>query len=510
MKQLQLRIIQTSDLHGYVLPKSYATKIELPLGLSKVATFVRDHRNENTLVIDTGDTIQGSPLTYYLSKANYNTNPLATIMNYIGYDYITIGNHEFNYGLDYLDSYLGHVNAKILNANILTSNKPLYGNKYDIVKIDGFTIGIIGVTTHYIPNWEQPSNIKDITFLDAFSETKKLAQELKPQVDFLIVNYHGGFERDLQTNELIVEDTGENQGSKMLNEIPEIDLLLTGHQHRNERGVLNNTHYIQPGFNGGSVGLIDITLTEESSTVLKEVIYLNDIEPDQTVLDIIQEAEEQTNEYLDQTVGYLEEDLLIENHIQALLNKHPIVSFINQVQLDYTKADISCCSLGNDVSGFNKEITIRDVISTYIYPNTLVIKEITGQVLLEALEKNAEFFTIENNQIVVAEKYKYPKLQLYNYDMYDGISYTINLSKVQGHRISDVMVQDKPLDLNKTYTIALNNYRAAGGGDYTMYKNAPTVKDTQKEILEVLIDYIVRVKNLTINHTDNITIKKDA
>ena len=153
-------------------------------------------------------------------------------MNVIGYDYITIWNHEFNYGLSYLDSYMNHMNAEILNCNIRKNNLPLYGVPYIIKEINGFKIGIIGVTTHYIPNWEQPSHIENITFSDAFESTKKYAKELKKQVDFLIVNYHGGFERDFTSNELVVEDTGENQGSKMLHSIPEIDLLLTGHQHR--------------------------------------------------------------------------------------------------------------------------------------------------------------------------------------------------------------------------------------------------------------------------------------
>lgn len=501
----QIRLLQTSDLHGYIYPRSYATMKPEQVGIAQLSSLIKKYRNEFTLLIDTGDTIQGSPFTYFLSKEIPVINPIAKIMNYLKYDYLTIGNHEFNYGRNYLDSYLKNVDATILNCNILKDGKPFYGIPYDFREVNGVTIGVIGVTTHYIPNWEHPSTIEDLTFVDAFEALKKTVDGIRDKVDIVIVNYHGGFERDFATGELNVEDTGENQGYKMIKDIDGIDVFLSGHQHRFLTGELFNTHYIQPGFNGSNLSLIDITYDTETRLVDVDMSLLKPSEDiDRNLLKLVDKMEEKTNKFLDTPVGHTKENLLIKDQLEARINKHPLITFINQVQLDYTKADISLCGLGNNVSGFNKDISIRDIISTYIYPNTLIVKEVTGQVLITALEKTAEFFESENGKIVVNSKFKTPKVQLYAYDMYDGIDYTISLNKPVGQRISNVMFEGKELDLNRTYTIAMNNYRASGGGDYLFYKDAVTINDTQTEILEILIDYIYREKELKINHRNNI------
>ena len=507
MKNTKVRILQTSDLHGYIYPKSYATKDNENIGLAKVATLINENRTEKSIVIDTGDTIQGSPLIYYFSKHGQGKNPLVDIMNYINYDFVTIGNHEFNYGLEYLGNYLNYLDAKIINSNIIKNGKPLFGNPYEIIEIDGIKIAIIGVTTHYIPNWEQPSTIKNIDFVDAFEACKNTVNEVKDTVDFVIVSYHGGFERDLESNELVVEDTGENQGSRMLNEIEGIDLLLTGHQHRSEQGIKNNTIYVQPGFNGQSVSLIDLEFNDKELVNYEtNLLSTENYNADEHVLDLAKDVEEKTNIFLDTPVGSTTFDLLIKDQLDARLNKHPLVTLFNQIQLDYTGADISSISLGNNVSGFNKKISIRDVISTYIYPNTLVVKNVLGSDLLKGLEKTAEFFMVKDGKIDIHEKYKTPKVQLYNYDMYDGIDYTIDLTKEFGSRVTECLFKGKPLEKDKLYKVAMNNYRAAGGGDYTFFKNSETYKDTQTEILEILIDYIVREKDLVIDHKNNIKI----
>ena len=171
MNTYKLRILQTSDVHGYVYPRSYSTKEFENTGLGQISTLINNLRTPSTLLIDSGDTIQGSPLTYFQAKENIGTiNPL------------TLGNHEFNYGIEYLESYLNNINAEILNSNLICkdTNKPIYGNPYKIINLDkGPKIAIIGVTTHYIPNWEQPSHIKNINFLDAFITTKILVKEVK-------------------------------------------------------------------------------------------------------------------------------------------------------------------------------------------------------------------------------------------------------------------------------------------------------------------------------------------
>lgn len=510
-----LQILHTSDIHGYIYPTSYSTKQEQHMGLAKLQTLITKIKQPQHLLIDTGDIIQGSPLTYHYAKQGRETiHPMAKVMNHMNYHYITIGNHEFNYGLSNLNHYLDYLDATILNANLLqsTTHQPYRGITHDIKCYpDGPTIGIIGVTTHYIPNWEQPSHIQNIEIIDAFTTTQQLAKQLRPTVDILIVNYHGGFERDFTTYELSTEDTGENQGFRMLQDIPEIDILLTGHQHRLLHGSLFNTTYSQPGFNAQHLveinieGTFDNTWTFTTKTTLHNT---TSVLPDKTIMALVESEETATQTYLDTPVGHLDKDYLITNQTEARLHKHPLVSFINQVQLDYTGAEIASCSLGNDVSGFKKDITIRDVISTYIYPNTIVVKQMTGAELKRALEKTATFFTIKHDTIVISDEYNDPKLQLYAYDMYDPIHYTITVSNPIGERVSEITLDGKPLELQSTYSVVMNNYRASGGGDYLFIKDCPILEDPQIEIIEILVDYILKKNQITINHHDNITIVK--
>ncbi len=511
---VKLRILQTSDLHGYVYPYNYSTRQEENVGIAKLSTVMKKYRDENTILIDTGDTIQGSPLTYYQAKENmHEINPMANIFNYLKYDYFTLGNHEFNYGMDYLCHFLHNLKPMILNSNLLDikTNQPFIGKPYHIMEIPNWPkVAIIGATTHYIPNWEQPAHIENLDIKDAFETTKKYVDEIKDVVDFIIVNYHGGFERDFITCELDTADTGENQGFKMLQEIPEIDLLLTGHQHRSLSGNLFGTHYTQPGYNARQVAKIDINFeyinNEWLPFISNELIDIENNIADQDILDLIRNVEEKTQSFLDTPVGTMDKDLLIPNQLEARLNKHPLVSLINQIQLEYINADIAMCSLANQVSGFKKVITIRDVIGTYVYPNTLVVKKMSGKILKQALEKTAEFFTIKENKIVISDDYNHPKLQLYAYDMYENIEYTMKISNPIGNRITNLTFKGKQVKEDDVFSVIMNNYRASGGGDYFFIKDCEVIKDTQIEIIELIINYILKNKHITIHHQNNIKI----
>jgi len=511
------RLLQTSDVHGYLYPKSYATKKFTNIGLAQVSTLIEKYRTKNTILIDTGDTIQGSPLTYHHSKESASKqHPMSKIFNYLKYDYITLGNHEFNYGNENLNNFANYLDAKILNSNLLNikTNKPIFGKEYEIINYkNGPKIAIIGATTHYIPNWEQPSHIEHIKFIDAFEAIKKNVSIVKEteNPDFIIVNYHGGFERDLETHLESTEDTGENQGFKIIKEIDGIDLLLTGHQHRTLAGKLFDSFYIQPSFNGTGLGYFNVDFTYKKnkwSFEVKNIEVLNttDIAVDNSLLELVNEDEEKTQIFLDTPIGISKKDFLIKDQLEARINKHPLITLINQVQLQYSKADISSCSLGNNVSGFKKDITIRDVLSTYLFTNTLVVKKVKGDILLKALEKTAEFFEINNGLVVISDKFNTPKLQLYAYDMYDNIDYTIDLREPHGKRIKNVLFKDEPLKIDKYYSVVMNNYRATGGGEYLFFRDCKTLKDIQVDVIELLINYIYNKKNIKIDEINNINI----
>lgn len=297
----------------------------------------------------------------------------------------------------------------------------------------------------------------------------------------------------------------------MLQELPEIDVLFTGHQHRLLQGAHGKTTYTQPGFNAQHLAEVLVTFTYDNGWKTTSEVTLHDVSevtPDPTILSLLQDIESNTQSYLDTPVGSLDKDYLITNQLEARLHKHPLVSLINHIQLDFTKADISICSLGNGVSGFKQSITIRDIIGTYPFPNTLVVKAMTGSQILHGMERSAEFFTLSNNKIVISSEYNLPKLQLYAYDMYDPVKYTIDMTQPRGSRIKNATLHGDPLDNETSYNVVMNNYRASGGGDYLFIKDCPVVHDTQQEVIDLLIQYIVSNQHIAIPHTSNITILK--
>ena len=239
----QLKIYFTSDLHGYIYPTDYTDRTEKPMGLLNILSQYK--KDGNTLIIDGGDTIQGSPFMTFLSSENLEKHPMAMVMNEGGYDYVTLGNHEFNYGYNYLKSYLTHLNAKCLCANVVDKTGVLPIASSDIkVMENGLKVGVIGFTTDFIPIWEKAYNLTNFEVRDTFSSIQALHDELKSQVDVLIGIYHGGFEYDLQTHEQL-SSSSENIAYKICKEL-QFDLLLTGHQHVPlQNQTLFGTHIIQ-------------------------------------------------------------------------------------------------------------------------------------------------------------------------------------------------------------------------------------------------------------------------
>lgn len=515
-ESFEVKIFAMSDTHGALINQNYADNSKTPYGVSKLYTYISKHRTESSLLIDCGDTIQGSPLMYYHQlHRNESPNPVGLVYNHIGVDYFIPGNHDLNYGKDYLCNFIGNLKAKTLSANIIDSDKNSYfGVPYDIVTYEnGIKIGIIGITTDYIPNWERKENIQGLTFLSPIESLKKYIQELKKEeVHAIIVAYHGGFERDLDTFEPYVQDTLENVGSRILEQFSEdIDVFLTGHQHRSINRMYKNTVIIQPAVNGKLLGEVhlhfeknqDWKIINKDHSLVSSYEYPSDLGVEKLMEGLL----EKTNLFLDEPIGYVpDNDLLVTDTFDARLKKHKIVTFINQVQLSATKAMISAASIGNEVTGFQQHISVRNVLSTYVYPNTLTVLKIDGFHLRQALEKNAEYFVLQDGKITFNPKYAYPKIEHYNYDMFDGISYTIDITKPYQSRIVSLKYGGKNVSDTDEFTLVLNNYRASGGGEFEMYQGLEIVKEFQLDVAELMTNYIREKKTIVIPNIKNIKI----
>jgi 2',3'-cyclic-nucleotide 2'-phosphodiesterase / 3'-nucleotidase len=504
---IKLTILETSDIHGSIFPINYATNEKREVGLAKLSTLIQNvrKRDSNTILIDNGDLIQGTPLTYYYARINSkDINPIIKVLNYLKYDLAVIGNHEFNYGKDLLERAIRESKFPWLSSNIICKDneQPYSGSNYVIKEYkNGLRVGIIGLTTKYIPNWENPTNIDGIKFEDPVMHAEKLVKHLKDKekVDVVIVAYHGGIERNIDNGIETENLTGENQGYELCMKVPEIDVLLTGHQHRviSER-VINGVLVLQPGSNGmylGKVELIMKRIDGKWGIVNKssKLINVKNAEIDDNVLKMVNTYEENTQNWLDKPIGKIKGNMLVKDPLEVRVKDNALIEFINKVQMEYSGASISNTALFDNFSpGFSSEVTMRDIVSNYIYPNTLKVIRIKGKDIKAALERSASYFeTFDGKEIKVNPKFCNPKIQHYNYDMWEGIDYILNISKPHGDRVVKLDYKGYPMEMEMEYDVVMNNYRAGGGGEYDMFQNKPVIKDMTTDVSELIANYIL-------------------
>ncbi|HLR14336.1 MAG TPA: bifunctional UDP-sugar hydrolase/5'-nucleotidase [Bacillota bacterium] len=518
MEKTSLTILFTSDIHGSVLPINYGSNDYSPIGLATYATIVEKirSRKENVLVLDNGDLIQGTPLiTHYMKELTHQKHPMIEIMNKIGIDASVIGNHEFNYGKDVLTKAIQDSKFPWLSANILNKDtkEPMFGQPYMIKQLDnGVKIAVVGVTTDYIPHWESPEHIQGITFTDARDTLEQWVNYVRKTEapDLVIASYHGGFERDLSTGERTERETSENQGYAMCETIEGIDLLLTGHQHRQLTGEINGIPVLQPGKNGEQYGKVTIQLTKEQdawnkTSITTELCSLETVESREDIVSYIQPFEDSTQKWLDQPLGYTKGDMTIQDPLEVRKQAHPFISFIQRVQKDVSGAPISVTALlNNDTTGFRSTVTMRDVVSNYMYPNTLTVLKLTGADIRAAIEQSACYFMLdEDGEITVNPEYIEPKPQHYNYDMWEGVEYTIRVSKPFGKRLEKLTYHDEPIKDDDTFDVVINNYRASGGGEFHMFPGKPIVKEIQKDTVELIHSYFERYPTIEATTPNN-------
>lgn len=499
---MKIVIYQTSDLHGYIYPTNYVN--DQPLGFLKIASYIlNDEKNyDASLKIDCGDLVQGSALTHFLSKQAIEENPIIKGLEFINYNVYVLGNHEFNYGLEYLTNAYNKVSDKVINANI--KGLPFNTKPYEVFDFNGFKIGCIGFTTVYIPNWEQEVNIKNLEFLDIVKQYAKYEKELKDKCDFIIVCYHGGFEKSLDEHMTPTEAlTKENQGSELLENFDSINMILSGHQHRSFITKIKDVICSQPMHNGQSFTKVVIdTESKDISYELIDVSKLNN-EIDKKLESIFTQTQKDLDVYLDKIIGEFDKDMRVDDIFLARLKGHPFINFLHQVQLDVSGADFSALSVFDSAIGFSKKISVRDVLINYPYPNTLKVLEVTGKQLKEAIEKSATYFVIEDKKIGINKDFLVPKVQHYNYDTYGGLEYKIDLSRDFYDRVVYMKKDGKDISMDDTYTIVLNNYRASNTSIYPAYEGCRVVKEINLDMSEIILDYIQKHKKIIVDDNYN-------
>lgn len=504
----RFRILATTDLHGYIYPFDYVTGKPKPVGLAGLKPIIDRLKDENTVLIDNGDLLQGSPMTDYQNRYEPDQSSfMSQALNEIGCDYFNIGNHDLNFGKEKLLRHIQDVQGKCLTGNYQIDGVRL-APAYRIHQFpNGLKLAMIGVGNDYVDHWEKEENLKGYQIDSVFDFVKGAVQQIRKeqQVDAIALVYHGGFEKDWLTGQPTEPLTGENVGYRMLDEIEGIDFFISGHQHRTFQCTFKNTVCAQGYCNGSHLAVFEFD--QETQTKKVELIP-NTLDYDQKFANQFADLEAKTQEWLDCQIGELEDGgCLIEDEFLARLYKHPLVSFFNQVQFDRTNADLSSQALFIGAPGLSQKITTRELVACYPFSNTVVVKKMTGEVLKEYLEKAASYWTVdEHNQIVVDRSFKEPYPLDFDYEMVDGIEYTIDASQPYGKKIVELTYHGKPVQSTDCFTMAMSNYRGSGGGRYFMTKQLEIVEEIEVEVTTLIREYVELHQPVKIQHKDNIKV----
>lgn len=503
---VQIRILATSDMHGKFVPYDYALNEESMSGsVAQVATAVKELRNENTLVVDVGDVIQDNSADLFIED---EIHPMILAMNRVGYDVCVTGNHEYNYGMDTLKRILSQNHAKILTGNVLDQEGKAIADPYTVIEKGGVKIGLIGMVTPNITKWDSV-NLQGCTVTNPVDETKKAIDQLEGKVDLLIAVEHMG-----EDNEYDVPDSGVTD---LAEKCPELDVILAAHEHKLVEGrLINNVLVVENKNSAQTMAQIDITLKKDENGNYQvtdrdsKSIEISGYEPEAELMAELEPYDKRAKEVANTVIGRLEGgDLAPENEIpgipQAAIEDTAMLDLINQVQMYYTDADVSAAALFNEDSNLRAgDIKKSDVSLIYKYTNTLYKLRMTGKQLRTYMEWSAEYYnTYMDGDLTVSFN---PDIRMFNYDMFAGVNYEINVSKEPGSRIENLTKKDgTPVLDDDVFIVAVNNYRAGTqllnyGTVYQEGEVLPEllemdVKGNIGGVRELIADYIVNVKN---------------
>lgn len=512
--RVQVTILGTTDLHGNIYPLDYYTNKPDNRGLAKVATLIKRVRKENpnSMLVDSGDTIQGTPLEYYHNKKNNAPHdPMMLAMSALGYDAMTVGNHEYNFGLKVLEKARSEAKFSWLSSNTYEKGTDqTHYQPYLVKELSGVRIGILGLTTPGVPVWENTQNYEGLDFREPVSEARKWVSVLreKEKVDAVVIAMHMGLEEDLRTGEINPGQVpSENRAVTIAKQVPGVDVIFMGHTHRDVPALyVNGVLLTQANHWGRHLARADLYLQKEANRwhvyakSARTIPVDDNVAADADILKLIEPYDRETQEWLSRVIGESSTELTAR---EARFRDTAILDLIQRVQLEAGKADVSMVASFNPDARINKgSVSVRDIAGLYVYENTLVVLEVTGQQLKEALEHSAKYFRAYESGKTAAELVD-EKIPAYNFDIAEGVTYVLDITRPLGQRIQDLGFRGKPLDPKQKLKLATNNYRVNGGGGYTMYKDAPVVYRSSEEIRELIIDWVERNQTIPTEPTNN-------
>ena len=554
---VDLRIVATTDVHSFLTDFDYYKDAPTEkFGFTRAASLIRQARSEvkNSVLVDNGDLIQGNPIADYQAAQGYKegkSNPAVDCLNAMHYEVGTLGNHEFNYGLDYLADCIKQAKFPIVNANVVkVGTEEPYFTPYviqekSVVDNHGKThklkIGYIGFVPPQIMVWDKANLQGKVETRDIVKTAQKYVPEMKKKgADIVVALAHTG-----PSDEPYQE--GAENSAFYLADVPHIDAVIFGHSHRlfpnkefaksPNADIVNGTVKGVPesmaGYWANNISVVDLGLTEHKGkwivtsgkAVLRPIYDAENkkalAENDPEITALLKPVHEATRKFVSQPIGKATDNMY---SYLALVQDDPTIQIVNQAQKAYVEkvapsvaamAGLPILSAGapfkaggrkNDPTGYTEvnkgELTFRNAADLYLYPNTLVVVKATGEQLKEWLECSAGMFkqidpTSDKPQSLI----DWEGFRTYNFDVIDGVNYEYDLTKParydgecklinpDSHRVVNLTYQGKAVDPKAEFLIATNNYRAYGN-KFPGTGDKHIVYASPDESRQILADYI--------------------
>jgi 2',3'-cyclic-nucleotide 2'-phosphodiesterase/3'-nucleotidase len=526
LRTFTLTVLGTTDLHGNLFNWDYYRNREFDdfahndVGLAKISTLVNSVRSDvgrhRTLLLDAGDTIQGTPLAYYYARVEPITrshvHPMAAAMNAIGYSAATVGNHEFNYGLEVLRTFERQLDFPLLAANALDVSTGLPAFAPYVIKTVWRTggpplrVGILGLTNPGIAVWDHAHVEGVLTFPGLVEQALHWVPEVRSKSDLVVVAAHSGADLSSSLGDQV--PFPENCAELLAETVPGIDAVLVGHAHVEiaQRLVTNKVTgrpvlLTEPLYWGKRLSLMEFDLRYDTRWELvasrSSVLSSASVEEDPRIVRLLRHDHSKVIDYVNARIGTCTAAM---SAARSRFEDTPALRFINHVQaLEISQSTslpvLSLCAPFNRAAAIPAgEVSIRDVAGLYIFDNTLVGVRLTGAQLRDFLEESARYFVQVSGPGPFSPGEVSADVPDYNFDIAYGLeaplTYDIDISRPVGSRIVGLAYDGVPVPDSFEFAVAVNNYRPAGGGDFPHIASAPVLHNQQQEIRELLIDWV--------------------
>lgn len=455
----ELVILHTNDVHSR-LESFVDGETELG-GLARLATVVdeiRDQYGKSVILLDAGDATHGT------NVANlFQGRSTVEVMNAIGYNAMTLGNHDFNYGQEALLERMADAKFPFLAANVTTEAGEVLTYSALVQDFGGVRVGVIGVSSLETPVTTHPNNVVGLVFHDPIQTVKQLAERLRPDVDVLIALTHIGYLEDL----------------KLAEAVPELDVIVGGHSHTElqEAVEVGGVIIVQSHEWARNLGFLRLEIEDGKITGYEQrlIPITAAVEPHPEVQAIIDGWNSLLAERLNQVVGTT--SVFFDGERANVRTRETnLGNLVADIMREATGADIAITNGGGIRASLPQgEVTIGDIYTVLPFDNTLTVIQLSGRDLLAALEYSVRLYPEQNGGFLQVS----------------GVHFAVN-PRNSGKRVYNVRINGEVIVMDKLYTVATNDFLAAGGDGYEVLNNGIIVSDTGLMLRDVVVDYFLK------------------